>query len=38
MPTTTETAFHVVVGLDLTFNGLRHFQRRWVRTFKRELL
>ena len=34
----TETAFHVLVDLNLTFNGLRHFQRRWVRTYRRELL
>ena len=34
----TDAAFHVTVDLNLTFNGLQHFQKRWVRTFKRELL
>jgi hypothetical protein len=34
----TETAFHVTVDLDVTVNGFRHFQRRWVRTFHRALL
>ncbi len=34
----TIDAFHVTVDLNVTFNGLPHYQRRWVKTFKRELL
>jgi hypothetical protein len=34
----TETAFHVVINLDVKVNGLPHFQKHWTQTFKRELL
>ena len=34
----TEDAFHLTVELDVTQNGLPHFQRRWVRSFPRVLL
>ena len=34
----TEDAFHVAIDLDIRINGLQHHQRRWVRSFKRELL
>ena len=34
----TETAFHLTIELAVEVNGLPHFQRSWVRTFRRELL
>ena len=34
----TEDAIHVALDLDVRLNGLSHHQRRWVETFKRELL
>ena len=34
----TETAFHLTIDLVVEVNGLPHFQRRWTRTFRRELL
>jgi len=34
----TETAFHVTVDLEIEVNGLPHFQKRWVESFKRELM
>jgi hypothetical protein len=34
----TETAFHLMIDLVVEVNGLPHFQRRWTRTFRRELL
>ena len=34
----TEDAFHVAIDLDVRINGLPHHQRRWVKSFKRELL
>ena len=34
----TEDAIHVAIDLDVRLNGLPHHQRRWVETFKRELL
>jgi hypothetical protein len=34
----TETAFHVTIDLHITVDDLPHYQRRWVRSFERELL
>ena len=34
----TQDAFHVSINLDVRINGLPHHQRRWVESFKRELL
>ncbi len=34
----TEEAIHVSIELDVRINGLPHHQRRWVESFKRELL
>ena len=34
----TEGAIHVAIDLNVRLNGLPHHQRRWVETFKRELL
>ena len=34
----TETAFHLTIQLAVEVNELPHFQRRWTRTFRRELL
>ena len=34
----TEDAIHVSIDLDVRINGLPHHQRRWVETFRRELL
>ena len=34
----TQDSFHVSIDLDVRINGLPHHQRRWVETFKRELL
>ena len=34
----TEDAIHVSIELDVRVNGLPHHQRRWVESFKRELL
>ena len=34
----TEDAIHVSIGLDVRINGLLHRQRRWVESFRRELL
>ena len=34
----TETAFNLTIELQVTVNGLSHFQRRWVRSFERKLL
>ena len=34
----TEDAIHVAIDLDVRLNGLPHHQKRWVETFKRELL
>ena len=34
----TQDAVHVSIDLDVRLNGLPHHQRRWVDTFKRELL
>jgi len=34
----TETAFHLTIDLQITINDLPHYQRRWVRSFERQLL
>ena len=34
----TQDAIHVSIDLDVRINGLPHHQRRWVESFKRELL
>ena len=34
----TEDAIHVSIDLDVRINGLPHLQRRWVESFRRELL
>jgi hypothetical protein len=34
----TETAFHLTIELNIAVNGMLHFQRRWTRSFSRELL
>ncbi len=34
----TETAFHLTIQLSVEVNQLPHFQRRWTRTFRRDLL
>jgi hypothetical protein len=34
----TANAFHVTIQLDITMDGLPHFNKRWVRTFPRQLL
>ena len=34
----TEDAIHMTIDLDVRINGLPHHQRRWVESFKRELL
>ena len=34
----TDQAFHVTIDLNVTVNGLPHFQKRWVKTFERVLL
>ena len=34
----TQDAFHVSIDLNVRINGLPHHQRRWVESFKRELL
>ena len=34
----TKDAIHVSIDLDVRVNGLPHHQRRWVESFKRELL
>ena len=34
----TEDHIHVALDLDVRLNGLPHHQRRWVETFRRELL
>ena len=34
----TQDAFHVSIDLNVRLNGLPHLQRRWVETFKTELL
>lgn len=34
----THDAFHVSIDLDVRVNGLPHHQRRWVESFRRELL
>lgn len=34
----TEDAIHVAIDLNVRLNGLPHHQKRWVETFKRELL
>ena len=31
-------SFHFTIDLEVNINGLPHFQKRWVETFKRELL
>ena len=34
----TENAFHLTIDLSITINDLPHYQRRWVRSFDRQLL
>ena len=34
----TEEAFHVIIDLNITVNGLLHHQKQWVRSFQRDLL
>ena len=34
----TQTAIHVAIDLDVRLNGIPHHQRRWVETFKRQLI
>jgi len=34
----TATAFHVTIQLEITMDGLPHFNKRWVRSFPRHLL
>ena len=34
----THDAIHVALDLEVRLNGLPHHQKRWVETFKRELL
>ena len=34
----TQDTFHVSIDLNVRINGLPHHQRRWLETFKRELL
>jgi putative CocE/NonD family hydrolase len=34
----TANAFHVTIQLDITMDGLPHFNKRWVRTYPRQLL
>lgn len=34
----TQTAFHVTIDLYIAVDELPHFQRRWVQSFRRELL
>ncbi|MBT3604932.1 MAG: hypothetical protein HN521_17875, partial [Candidatus Latescibacteria bacterium] len=34
----TTTAFHTTIDLNITINGLLHFQKQWTNTFPRELL
>ena len=34
----TQDAIHFSIDLDVRINGLPHHQRRWVESFKRELL
>ena len=34
----TQDAFHVSIDLNIRINGLPHHQRKWVESFKRELL
>jgi len=36
--TSTETAFHTTINLQVTVNGISHFQKHWTNTFPRELL
>lgn len=34
----TTTDFHTTINLNITINGLTHFQKQWTNTFPRELL
>jgi putative CocE/NonD family hydrolase len=34
----TETAFHLTIDLHITINDMPHYQRRWVKSFDRQLL
>lgn len=34
----TESAFHVTLNLEITMDGLPHATKRWVRTYRRNLL
>ncbi|MFT5367034.1 MAG: putative CocE/NonD family hydrolase [Candidatus Latescibacterota bacterium] len=34
----TATAFHTTIDLNITINGLPHFQKQWTNTFPRDLL
>jgi hypothetical protein len=36
--TSTETAFNVTLHVEITVDGLPHFQRRWVASFPRHLV
>jgi hypothetical protein len=34
----SETSFHVIIGLEIKVNDVLHHQQRWVRSFPRQLL